>query len=394
MFVFLTAPGNEEAAQQQKPALRAGTYGTSSGGRTSDGGTSVNTEDANEKTSETLETPKEMPTTDTAKEDAAAADTAKASEEAAAEETKEAEQLEETISKAITDVDEAEEEEIQANQGMLTQSIKMVEDMVKFGLGKLFGDGMDIKEMAEIADEVSTRLEDEAQEEFRVKADLLADKKAEEIEDVVEVDEDVGIKSKDIRQDVKQVEHLAVSNLKDEIDDAAQNVKDHLKEKAVAIENEIVNAHLEKNQSGVKVKVEGGELVKNAEPEIKGNETKTEETKSDEKKEETKEEPKKEETKPDEKKEEEKKEETKSEEKKEEEKKEEEKKEDTKSDDKKDEEKKEETKSDDKKEETKTEEKKDETKSEEKKEEPKEVEKKEEAKTEVKEEKKDEAEEK
>merc|ERR1711920_251917 len=144
--------------------------------------------------------------------------------------------LEETISEAIMDVDDVEQTEIVANQWMIYDTLKKAEDVFKFGLGRLFGNNGDVEEMEEIAEEVTVRLEDEVHEEIRMKSDKIADQKAEDIEEAVEEDEEVGMKPESIEDDVKKVEKDAVSELKREIDEVAKDVKSHIQEKALEIE--------------------------------------------------------------------------------------------------------------------------------------------------------------
>ena len=250
MFVYLLAPGAEEenlhttASRPSQPSLR-----NNNDPSQLDGGTT------------TIPAMEPIPEAFRVNQEPAVV-VASTEEEAKEIDTsgEDAKKLEDAISDAVADLDDAEEEELLANQSMLSQTVKKMEDVFKFGLGKLFGNSVDDEEMAKIANEVSERLEEEVQDEFRKKADELADKKVEEIEDIVELDEDAKINSKAIRSDVKQAEELGVDDLKEEIDDAAKDINAGIEEKALEIEKEVVNQYLAKK--GIRVEVKDGELKK------------------------------------------------------------------------------------------------------------------------------------
>lgn len=84
------------------------------------------------------------------------------------------------------------------------------------------------------------------QAEFREKADAIASKQIHTLRRVVKEDRAVGVlKSKHIRQDVHQVTEMAVVDLTIEINDAAKDIKQILKQKVEEIEKEVVNEYLE-----------------------------------------------------------------------------------------------------------------------------------------------------
>jgi hypothetical protein len=260
MFVFLMAPGAEEAdhhtTRPKSPSLR-------NEDPSQNGGTTT-TIPAMESIPETVSVVSQEPPAATSRQGETKTISTDAPEKVTTE-GEDAKKLEDAISTAMMDFDEAAEEELQANQSMLTQGVKKVEDLFKFGLGRLFGNTIDNDEMADIAKEVSDRLENEVQDDFRNKAFALADEKAEQIEEIAEADEEVRMDTKAIRGDVKQAEELEVAKLKDDIDAAAKVVADGLQEKALRIEKEIVNMHLAKK--GVHVEVKDGELMKDGDDE-------------------------------------------------------------------------------------------------------------------------------
>ena len=162
------------------------------------------------------------------------------------QEEEEEERLEETLTKVIEDIEDAEEEELIKHEATLKKALDKAEDWVKFGLGRLFGTSPNVTEadMETMAETISKRLENEALEEVRTKADALSMKKVEQIEQVASLDESFNMTSKSVRQDVLQAETRAVHDLHEEIGGAFENVEAHLKDKAAQIEVEVVNTVL------------------------------------------------------------------------------------------------------------------------------------------------------
>lgn len=162
------------------------------------------------------------------------------------QEEEEEERLEETLTKVIEDIEDAEEEELIKHEATLKKALDKAEDWVKFGLGRLFGTSPNVTDadMETMAETISKRLENEALEEVRTKADALSMKKVEQIEQVASLDESFNMTSKSVRQDVLQAETRAVHDLHEEIGGAFENVEAHLKDKAAQIEVEVVNTVL------------------------------------------------------------------------------------------------------------------------------------------------------
>jgi len=168
------------------------------------------------------------------------------------------EELEQGIELAMEDVDEAEEEEIEINDSMLVASVRSMEDSVKFYLGRVFGYGGDADDddesMSEssadikltedqldiIAKKISERLQADVTQDFRAKADAIAEEKISEIDEIVAEGRDADMNAGEIANDVSEVEAVVVADLKDEIDEAAVKVKDALPERMKKIRNEVV----------------------------------------------------------------------------------------------------------------------------------------------------------
>ncbi|KAL7467293.1 hypothetical protein ACHAXS_007547 [Conticribra weissflogii] len=170
------------------------------------------------------------------------------------------EELEAEIGNAMMDVDVAEEEEIEINDSMLVSAVRTMEDNAKFYLGRVFGfggdddDDDDFEDSSEtsedvklteeqldlIAKKISERLEADVRKEFRAKADAITEEKVDEIEQVVEEDRDAEMDAREIAEDVAEAETMAVEDLKDEIDEEAERIKEALPDKAKKIRDEVV----------------------------------------------------------------------------------------------------------------------------------------------------------
>lgn len=144
---------------------------------------------------------------------------------------------------AIQHLDEAEEEEISANKVMLMHHLQKAKLSATLEIGKMFANDGQIVDVEAMAQEVSQRLEEELHEEFRERADALDDKKAEEIENFAEALEDVG-RAETIPRNLPSKVQLVVSELKDEIDEAAIDMRETLEKKMMSITMEVANDHL------------------------------------------------------------------------------------------------------------------------------------------------------
>ncbi|KAL3763488.1 hypothetical protein ACHAW5_010880 [Stephanodiscus triporus] len=175
---------------------------------------------------------------------------------------KDEDDLEEEVLMLKADVELAEQNEIDTKNYMLTTAVKSMEDSIMSYLGRVFGyegddqedddddaanvsdSSADIKLTEEqldvIAKKISERLELDAKNEFKAKADSVTIEKQNEIENVLAEDRQAQMNARDIVIDVREAESVVVEDLKDEIDDVAEAVKDSLPEKAKKIRDSVV----------------------------------------------------------------------------------------------------------------------------------------------------------
>jgi len=152
------------------------------------------------------------------------------------------ETLQTSISEAIMDFDETEQQSVNANLALLTDTVNHIHDTLKVGISRIFGANYDVTdaEMESMVQQVSHELQNQAQADFQRAADTLTYAKADEIEDVV--DEDVGadMEVRTIQEDIKQVEEGAIEVLKKEIDQAALDVNGNMKKRVREIEQQVI----------------------------------------------------------------------------------------------------------------------------------------------------------
>ena len=166
-------------------------------------------------------------------------------------------ELQREVEGAFDGVDMAEEDLIESNYSVLSSAVQTAQENVRFYLDKLFGtdeafdddDAMsetsaDVQLTEEqldlIAKKISERLEADAKNAFREKADSVKEEKASEIDMVVAEDRNAEMNARQIMDDVKEARSVVLNDLKDEIANAANQVKNELEGKAKAIENEVV----------------------------------------------------------------------------------------------------------------------------------------------------------
>eukprot|EP00986_Skeletonema_menzelii_P015308 scaffold11486_cov134-Skeletonema_menzelii.AAC.6 len=187
------------------------------------------------------------------------------------------EDLDEEIDIVMADVDEAEEEEIEINDSMLVSAVRNMEDNVKLYFGRIFGNKEDassdfIDDLNESEDETSAdiqlsdeqldiiakkiadRLEADVKKDFRDKADVIAEEKVEEIDQVINEDRKSDLKAKKIKEDVAEAEKVLVEDLKDEIDKAAIKVKQSIPDKVERIRNEVMEEETGRNMDYIERK--------------------------------------------------------------------------------------------------------------------------------------------
>jgi len=125
--------------------------------------------------------------------------------------------------------------------GVLKSAYGIVEDSIKFSIGKIFGSNEDVTEeqMEEVAVEISKKLELKAEEDLRSQADAIVARKKEELENIV-VSEHADISA------VKLKEDIIIADLSSEIKEAAEEVVKRLKKDSLKIEQEVIEEKLNK----------------------------------------------------------------------------------------------------------------------------------------------------
>mmetsp|Transcript_232 Transcript_232/g.295 ORF Transcript_232/g.295 Transcript_232/m.295 type:complete len:436 (-) Transcript_232:261-1568(-) len=185
--------------------------------------------------------------------------------------------LDEEIDFVIAEVDEAEEEEIEINDSMLVSAVRNMEDNVKFYFGRIFGstegDSSDFvddfnesedetsadvqltdEQLDLIAKKIADRLEADVKKDFRDKADVIAEEKVEEIDQVIHEDRNSDMNAKKIKEDVAEAEKVVVEDLKDEIDKAAVKVRESIPQKVERIRNEVMEEETGRNMDYIERK--------------------------------------------------------------------------------------------------------------------------------------------
>eukprot|EP00957_Ditylum_brightwellii_P010593 802348-Ditylum_brightwellii.AAC.1 len=118
----------------------------------------------------------------------------------------------EDVINAIEEISEAEEDALNVGESILTKALNVVEDSVKFSLGRLFGNDetVDDEELEEMAKEVAAKLDKETIDELEVRADEITDAEIEKIEDDVEESEKFGESVGQIESEIMQEEEEAI----------------------------------------------------------------------------------------------------------------------------------------------------------------------------------------
>lgn len=164
------------------------------------------------------------------------------------------ENLQEAMDKATEDINEAENVQLHKEEAMLDKGTKGVTNMIRIGLGKLFGSTLTNEEVEQVAAQVEGDLMTEANMNLRTRADAIATKELNNIEGLVEHEQDAGYETDKIGRDVYVRESGAVDAVKENIDAAAIAIKDSMKSRAAEIEKTILEERLSK-KLGKRVKL-------------------------------------------------------------------------------------------------------------------------------------------
>ncbi|EJK46629.1 hypothetical protein THAOC_34692, partial [Thalassiosira oceanica] len=175
-------------------------------------------------------------------------------------------ELEVRVEEVHYEVELEEEDAVEANSGVLQTAIKSVDENVRFYLKRVMGGGseeddddddefsssadisLSEEQLDKIAQKISEKLESKVKDQFREKADSIADEKNQSIQEIVEEDHN------NSRLSARQIaaEQVAVSDMKEEIEDAAGKVADSIPELAQRIRDEVVEEETGKRLEDIK----------------------------------------------------------------------------------------------------------------------------------------------
>jgi len=180
-------------------------------------------------------------------------------------------ELEVRVEEVHYEVELEEEDAVEANSGVLQTAIKSVDENVRFYLKRVMGGGseeddddddefsssadisLSEEQLDKIAQKISEKLESKVKDQFREKADNIADEKNQSIQEIVEEDHNNSrLSARQIADDLHEAEQVAVSDMKEEIEDAAGKVADSIPELAQRIRDEVVEEETGKRLEDIK----------------------------------------------------------------------------------------------------------------------------------------------
>lgn len=154
------------------------------------------------------------------------------------------ENLQEAMDEVTEDIKEAEEAQIQEKEQMIEKSSSGIANILRIGMGKLFGSTLTNAEVDQVAGLVEGQLVTEATEMLRHQADDITNREIDNLEGMVNDEEEAGVGTNEIEEDVYEQEPGAVGAIKVDIDAAAISVNDKLKARATEIEKAILEERL------------------------------------------------------------------------------------------------------------------------------------------------------
>lgn len=148
------------------------------------------------------------------------------------------------MDEARDDIKEAEEAQLQEEGKMLDTATSGMANMVRIGIGRLFGSTLTNDEVEQVANQVEGQLKIEANKMLRTRADTITNREIDNLEGMVEEEEESGLLTDEIGADVSEQGFGAAIAVKDDIDAAAISIKDSLKARATEIEKAILEERL------------------------------------------------------------------------------------------------------------------------------------------------------
>ena len=157
----------------------------------------------------------------------------------------EEENLEETVDETKYAIVSVEQDEVEKNQeGLLGKALSKMEGAIKKSVTKLLGDDATKKDVEELVGEVEGALVNATAVELKVRAAEVALKAENEIDTVVEVREEAGDSAGEIEEQVAVQQSEKLIAVRDAVDSAAVDIRQHLQERAMEFEKSIMEKKL------------------------------------------------------------------------------------------------------------------------------------------------------
>jgi hypothetical protein len=157
----------------------------------------------------------------------------------------EVESLQETLDTAADDVEEAAEDQLEKNEdGLLSKALNSMESVIKASVAKLLGDDASVTAIDELTQEVEGALVSNATEELEQRAEEIGQKETDGIREQVELGSAMGESNGELLQEVHDSEAETLITVRDEVDNAAVDIRQHLRERAAQLEKSIMEKRL------------------------------------------------------------------------------------------------------------------------------------------------------
>lgn len=153
-------------------------------------------------------------------------------------------ELQEAVEEVEDDIKEAEAQELRKEDTVLEAKASELGNSLRLRLGGLFSKTLTFDEMNAVATEVEHELTTEVENELRDKADEIAERDIGNIEDLIDAEEEAGVDPDEIEEDMYNQESFALKELRTDIDQAADHLKENMKVRAAEIEKEILELRL------------------------------------------------------------------------------------------------------------------------------------------------------
>lgn len=170
--------------------------------------------------------------------------------------------LEETLEIAVEDVDKAAEDQVEKNeQGLLSKAMSSMESGIRNSVAKLLGADASGTDINKLTQEVEGALVNNATEELQQRAVGIADQESNGIHSLIEMGEAMGQANGDMTQEVNDVEADTVIRVRDAVDNAALDIRQHLRERAAQLEKTIMEKRLsERLGRPIKLQIVDGDV--------------------------------------------------------------------------------------------------------------------------------------